>query len=322
MTDQTIIPDDEPVLVDLDPGEGKEPIVKAEPKQPAVKAKEEQPPAPEKKKDDGAARLLEQLQASEKARKEAERRANEADERAREANARVASTETDLVQNGLSAAQAELASAEQELQSAGEAADWGRMAKAQARIGRAAADIRGYERDAAMLAERKEAEAKQPKPEPRQEQQMPVDIEQAIDSMQILPAEKIWLKKHPEVMLDAARNQEVAAGYIRATREGLHRGTEEYFKFLDEFMGFAKPAPKAEDAGESEERTNVVSAPVSRESRSMANGDRQNRTQVRLSAQEREMADMMGIPYADYARGKLQMDDDKAANPEKFANRR
>ncbi|MDE2096872.1 MAG: hypothetical protein KGL39_06455 [Patescibacteria group bacterium] len=317
--DQTLIPADEPVLVELDPGEGKEPVVKPEPKKRA-KAEEPKPePQEPKKQDDGAAQLLAQLNASENARKAAERKAQEASEQLREAQARTASTEADLVQNGLTAAQAELNAAKQQLKSAGESGDWEALAEAQSKIGRAAADIRSYEREAAELAQRKESEAKRPVV-PAQQEQTSVDVVTAIDQMQILPTEKSWLKEHPEVMLDPLRNKELETAYIRATRKGLSRGTTEYFNFLNDFMGFAKAA-LSEGENEPEERNSIVSAPVSREVQSV-NGRPSSRTEVRLTPQQREMADLMGISYVEYAKGYLQMADDKAANPEKFQNRR
>lgn len=298
--DLRAIPLDQPVLVDLEP-DSQEP----------VKEKTE-PKAEPKPEDDGVNVLKEQLRALQEAnRLEREQRIaaqREADEAKREREAAVTSrakTEEEAIQSGLSAAQAEQASAKAELKSAFEAGDAERLGEAQARIGRSAADIREFERAAAAMAERKE----QAKAEPRQAHQAPQDINAIIDgNPQLLPAERDWLKQHPEAMIDASRNKELEVAYIKATRKGLSRGTPDYFKFMDAEMGYAQPDKTEDDV--------MTAAPVSRNERG-ADG-RPSSGKVNLTPEMREIAKSMGITDTEYARQVQALETARSAEPEKY----
>jgi hypothetical protein len=131
--------------------------------------------------------------------------------------------------------------------------------------------------------------------------------------MNLFPTERTWLKAHPDALMDAGRKAELDAAYVRATRQGLVRGTDAYFEFIEKDMGYTKPAK-----ADGEERTSIVSAPVSRDSRSAATGRVQS-NQITLSPAEREAARNMGVTDIAYARGKLQLQQNKAADPEKYA---
>lgn len=309
--------EDEQILVELEPDEGAKPEAAAKPE-----------PAPE----DGVKKLQEQLEAAQKAtalaeervaaeRARAQKAEQEAAQRAREAQearSQSGDAEAGMVSSALSAAQAERDSAMAAYEAAFEAGDSKKAAEAQSRLSRAEAKIVSFEATAAELADRKERQAKTTT-ETRQEQHQPADINQVIDGMNLLPTEREWLKAHPEALMDRARNAELDVAYMRATRQGLQRGTPDYFAFIEDFMGYAKK-PAAETQSEPE-RTSIVAAPVSREARSTATGERVSQTKVKLTPKQVEIAEMMGLSVEDYARGYLQMDSDKRANPEKYAIR-
>lgn len=295
------IPIDEPVLVELEPmatGAADDADDPSERIDGVTRTKE----------DTGVNVLREQLEAAQRATEasnkraaEAERRAEQAERERHEARTSQSATEADAVQSGLAAAQSEQNAAKQALKQAGESGDWEAMAEANARIGRAASDIREFERAAATLAERK--------PEPRQEPQRPVDVMAAIDSnTNLYDAEKTWLKKHPEAF--GIRNKEVEVAYGRAMDKGLRRGSAEYFDFMDDFMGYAKP--RTDDDGEA-----TVSAPVSRDNRSSATGQRTG-NQIMLSPEQRALAQTMGVSDVQYAQGVARLNKEKREQPEKF----
>lgn len=311
--DLLAIPVDEPVLVELpgaassEEGDGiVEPAdnpLKGEPK---AKAEPEQ--------DAGVTALQKQIADMQRANSERETRlARERDEARRdadEARTQAADTEADLVQNGLTSAQAEAKSARAALKSAIDAGDVDAQADAQERIGRAAADIRDFERAAATIAER-------PKPEPRRTEQ-PSDIIAVIDSMQLMPTEKAWLKEHTDALLDPGRKAELDAAYFKATRKGIVRGTPAYFQFLETEMEYTKPAARTDEGAE--ERTVVPAAPVSRESRTVS-GRQSVPTRIQLTPEQRQLARDMGITDIAYARGVQQLEAEKQRDPEKFARR-
>jgi hypothetical protein len=304
-TDEEIaaIPLDQEILVELPGG-----VIDEEQTEP------EKPSKPEKAEPDGAKVLQEQLEAAQRAQaasdaraERAEREAAEARRLATEADKRTASLEGDVITGGLAAAQAEVASAKQALQVAGEAGDYKAMADAQERIGRAAAKVLHFESGAAEIAER-------PKGEPRQEQvlQKPLDPILAVDSNpNLLPAEKEWLKAHPDAVVDGKRNNELGVAYERAIKKDLVRGTPAYFAFLEEFMGYKQP-----DTNNGE--TNV-SAPPSRNERG---GDgRPSPNRITLTPEQREIAKSMGVTDIEYARQVQAFEQARKADPEKYQGR-
>lgn len=311
--DLAAIPVDEPVLVELEPQ-----IVSAQVEDDVVIEPERQPDdaAPGAKDLQAQLEALQQASAAELERERKEKQdALKAAQDARRENeslrAQTLDTEGDLIANSLSSAQAESAAAKAAFKVAYEAGDAEKQAEAQERISRAAVQIWQAERDAAHHAERKEHDTRTPEPA------QPVSIEAAIDAdPRLMAAEKTWLKAHHDAWADPQRNQELGVAYNRAVKAGKVRGTPDYFKFIDEFMGYAQAAEPTDT-----ERTPPMTAPVSRDSRSSINGRPSNPTRVQLSPDERQMARNMGLSDAAYARGKIAMASDKSSNPEKYAAR-
>lgn len=267
--------------------------------------------------DNGAKVLQEQLEASQRAQEaeraradKAERDAAEARKAAVEANKRSTTLETDVITGGLAAAQAEVAAAKLALQNAGEAGDFKAMGDAQERIARAASKVLNYEAGAAEIAER-------PKEEPRQEQTRQVtDPMQAVDSNpNLLPAEKNWLKAHPDAIVDTKRNNELGVAYERAIKKDLVRGTPAYFAFLNEFMGYEKSGTNDDD----NQGSGNVQAPPSRQERG---GDgRPSANRITLTPEQREIAKSMGVTEIEYAKQVQAFEAAKKADPEKYGQR-
>lgn len=307
------IPLDEPVLVDL--GDDDEVVAASsdvevvQDDEPVRKKPDEEPEA-----ESVIASLKSRIEEADAARAESDKRANAESEARANAEAElaqgrshIADTEANAVAHGLFASQIQVTNAKAEIKAAFENGDATALADAQERLGRAAAEVRDYERLKTEMAQRKPAE----KVEPRQTQQQPRDVNEMIDAMQLLPAERTWLKAHPETLMDRSRNIELDAAYIKATRKGISRGTPDYFKFLETELGFSPE-------NDMNDRNPQVSAPVTRNG-SPSGGLRPN--QVRLSPQQREMASMLGLSDKEYAEGVIQMEGDKRVNPEKYARR-
>ena len=289
------IPLDQPILVEL-PGGADDPLEteKKEGKKPEIEP--------------DAKRLQEQLeaaqaaQASERARADkAEREATLRSQEADTERKRRSALEGDVISGGLAAAQSERDAAKAALVSAGEAGDWKAIAEAQSRIGRAESKILSFESGAAEIAERVETEKREP---PKS---------QAVDPMAALEArsdlyasEKTWIKEHPDAW--TSRNTELSVGYERAVKKGLVRGTDAYFDFLNEFMGYA--TPKEED------RSTSVQAPPSRNDRDSSG--RPSDGKVRLDPEEREIAKSLGVSELDYAKNKVKFEAARRADPDKY----
>lgn len=269
--------------------------------------------------DSGAKALQGQLEAMQAAQRasdaraeKAERDAAQARREAEEATQRATALEGDVITGGLSAAQAELAAAKRELVRSGESGDFEAQADAQARIGRASAQIVNLEGGAAEVAER--IEKKPPQVQQHQERQNPDPIAGIDANPNLFPAEKAWLKAHPDSVTDTKRNNELGVGYERAMKQGLTRGTPDYFAFLEDFMGYAKTSSDTNHDG-----STSVQAPVSRQERG---GDgRPTGNKIQLDPEERMLASNMGISETEYARNKQRMQADMKANPEKYGVR-
>lgn len=305
------IPGDQPVLVQL-PGFDDEPEDKgAKPDLKVVDAED----------DPGVKTLKDQLEALKTANAterqrdreqlaEANRRVEQAERDRTTALAEKADTESDAVTSGLAAAQSEQESAKQALQTAGEAGDWKAMGEAQARIARSASDIREFERAAAQLADDKK---RQPTEE-RQQPQRQMSVNEAIDgNPQLLDTERTWLKSHPEAILDPARNKELDVAYVRATREGLSRGTPQYFDYIEKFMGYKTADNQQQDDGM------TVSAPPSRNDR--GNDGKPTGGKIMLSPEERALASSMGVTDIEYAKQKQNFEAARKIEPAKYGDR-
>lgn len=301
-TDEEIshVPLDQPILVELPGGVIDEPEVK-----PAKTSKVE-PTDPDAKILQGQLEAAQAAQRADAARADkAEREVTEARRIAAEATTRNQSLEGDIITGGLAAAQAELSAAEQELERAGEAGDFKAMGKAQSRIARASAQVVNLESGAAEIAERRPAKVETVQDQTRQP---PLDINVAIDTANnLLPAEKTWLKAHPDAFMPGPRNNELSVGYERAMKQGLVRGTQPYFEYLEEFMGYAKPDNQG---------SRDVQAPPSRNDR--GNDGRPSGNTIRLTPEQREIAKSMGVSEIEYARQVQNFDRARQADPDKY----
>lgn len=315
------VPLDEPVLVELEPAATGLAADSAEDDKSGDGAA-----IIEREADDGSKALKVQLEASKEAERVANERAAAADQRARDAAAEAdrlrssgADSEKELLSTSLANAQAEEIAAQAELERAFEVGDAKLMGAAQAKIGRAAARVVNLEGAIAQFDV--DAKAEKDKPAPVEER---VDIVTAIDrDDKLMPKERDWLKEHTEVLTDPRRNRELSVGYDRALAKGFKRGSEGYFKFLDEFMGFAEAAkPGADEEDDTDnQRASIVSAPVTRDNRSSSTGRPTTPTRITLTPAEREAARNMGVSDVAYAKGKLQLAANKQADPERYAGR-
>lgn len=300
------IPLDEPVLVELEP--------------PATGAERETKGAGEEDTggdDDGSKHLQEQLAASQEAgrrereaREAAERREREAREEADRLRTSNSDNEKELLTTSLATAQGEQNAAKAKFKQAYESGDADAMAEAQQEIGRAAARVVHFE---GAIAQFDETAKEKPKADEK------VDIITAIDrDPNLQPAERDWLKDHSETLTDPRLNRKLSVAYDEALAKGFKRGSDGYFKFLDQFMGYAK-AEKVED-DDADTKGGDVAAPVSREARTTG-GRPATSTRITLTPTERELARSMGLTDVEYARGKVQLEQNKRADPAKFASR-
>jgi hypothetical protein len=260
-------------------------------------------------KDERAAR-----EAADSARASAETRAREASKAEAEARGRVQTTELDLVKNAIATVTQANDALESKYAESMAAQDWAGAAKLQRQMGDNSAKL-------AQLEAGKTHLERQPKPTAR----VPVDaVEQYISTIgPEYPRSREWLRAHPEFIRDENKNQQMIAAHQLATARGYKADTDDYFRSVEKTLDLTAAATTngagngVAHAGETDpladpsaaaatggRQTAPAAAPVSR-SGTAGNGSRSN--VVRLSADEVEVAQNMGMTVEEYARNKMAL---------------
>lgn len=223
------------------------------------------------------------------------------------------------VSNALAAAQAEAEKAQQDIENAIGENDAKAQSDAYRRLARAESNIATLERGKEELEARKKAQ-----PTEQQQQQQRVSSD-PIDNLNLPDTAKDWLRAHPQFLTDPRRNSKLQAAHWDVLDEGLDAYSPAYFERIEEVVGLKKAEPgepgernREEEIREEEQRrndknerrTSIMSAPVSRQTPA-ANGSRRT-TQIHLTREEREAADMAGISYAEYHKQKTKLNEYKA----------
>lgn len=276
-----------------------------EPEIQVVKAEEN--PEPPKKKlrnevspEDGIQELRAKLDQERQARVDAERRAQEAANREFQAKNEVQDTNLHLVTNAIDTVRREndmLTSSYAEAMGSG---DYDRASKIQRAMATNEARLLQLENGKAAM----ESQPKQAPPKPQY-----ADHVEALAS-QVTPASASWLRQHRDHLGTQKSIDRMFRAHADAIDDGIIPDTRDYFEFIETRMGINRSEPREESydamneaAKPTQRRQAPPSAPVTRSG--TAPGTRPN--VVRLSAQEREMAEMMQMTETEYARNKLAL---------------
>ena len=134
----------------------------------------------------------------------------------------------------------------------------------------------------------------------------PVDQVEAFAS-QLSPRSADWVRKHPEFVRDPRLNSKMIAAHNLAVADGIPADTDEYFRAIEETL---KVAPKAAQGDTDDDyAAKVVQRRDAAPAAAPANrGGQTNRPNVvRLTREQREMADMMGMKPEDYAKNMMAL---------------
>ena len=146
---------------------------------------------------------------------------------------------------------------------------------------------------------------------PVQRVDAPVDAVEALAS-QLSPRSAAWVRAHPEYARNPRLTQKMVAAHNLVTADGMAPDTDEYFESVERVLGVSAPPsasvaaaeePMSAAAAPAQRRSSPAAAPVSR---SGSPGNSRPNV-VRLTAQEREMAQMVGQTPEEYARNKLAL---------------
>lgn len=250
--------------------------------------------------EEGIEELKRRLEQERQGRLNAERRAQEAAQAVTQARTEVDSSNLQLVRTAINTMRQEGEFAKARYRDAMAAGDYDAASEAQEAIADARAKLLQLENGAAAMEE----QARQPvRPMPHHD-----PVEQL--ASQLSPQSAAWVRAHPEYARNPRLTQKMIAAHNLVTADGIAVDTPEYFSTVERVLG-VQAAPRQEEAADSAlsaaaapaRRSSPAAAPVSRSG--TGTGTRPN--VVRLSAEEREMAQMMGMSPEDYARNKVAL---------------
>lgn len=281
---------DDPIEIELtEEPAGEEPVVVVE--------KTEEEPENKDPVDNSLETLKEQLERERQARAEAERRANEAAQSAYQAQAEAQDSNLHLVTNAIETVNQTQSILKANYRDAMSAGDYDTAAEIQSEMSANAAKLLQLEQGKQAL----EAAPRQEAPRP-----YTADPVEALAS-QLSPRSADWVRRHPEYATDPRLYNKMLAAHNLAVADGINPDTDDYFSSIEDTLRI-RSRDEYEDATSSaakplQRRSAPPAAPVSRSG--TGTGTRPNR--VTLTAEEREMASMMGMTPEEYGRNKLAL---------------
>lgn len=275
-------------------------------KEPEIKIEEaKEAPSAEISPEDGIETLKKRFEEERLARIEAERRADAASRAANEARGQVDEGNLQLVTSAIDTLKRETDILKANLRAAMATGDYSAAADAQEAMADAKAKLLQLENGRAALQE----QAKNPRIHP---QQIPAYDPVETLASQLSPRSAAWVRAHPEFARNERLTQKMVAAHNLVTADGVQPDTDEYFETVERILGVQAPAasvaaaeaPMSAAAVPAQRRSSPAAAPVSRSGTGTGGG---SPNVVRLSADEREMAKMMGMTAEEYARNKLAL---------------
>jgi hypothetical protein len=253
--------------------------------------------------------------AEQRARQAETARAQEA-QRAQQAIAQsrgeVDQSNYDAIANALLARQNEVAILKQQKADARVRGDAATEVEIEDRLDDAKADLRTL-RDGKQDLERqfqqrqRAPQQQQPPPQP------PQHIDEVIARMPgLMPTEQEWLRRHPDAVFDQLQLQQLQAAFSATQKRNLLRGSPEYFRFIDDRLGYESDEPEYDEVDDMPNEPTrvdrpVVAAPPSRSAPGVSSREARSNSQVTLSPVEREHAKISGITEREYAQNKQRL---------------
>lgn len=244
--------------------------------------------------------LKAQLDRERQARLDAERRAHETESSLYQAKNETKSSNLHLVTNAIETVKQTNDVLKANYREAMAVGDYDAAADIQATMVENAAKLQQLEQGRKALEKTPDYEV----PEPY----MPSDPVEALAS-QLSPRSAAWVRSHPEYATDTKLYQKMLAAHNLAVTDDIEPDSDEYFEAIETTLRI-RNAPRAYDedassqaAKPTQRRSSPPAAPVSRGG--SGTGSRGN--VVRLSAEEREMASLMGMTDKEYAQNKIEL---------------
>lgn len=246
--------------------------------------------------------LRKRIEEERQARLEAEKQAREAAYVAAQARNEAEDTNLHLVTNAIGTLKQNAAILKDRYKAAMEAGDYDVVAEIQQEMANNSHRLNELERGKAAM------EAK-----PRQEPPRAPPVTDPVEALasQLSPRSAQWVRSHPEYATNPILREKMIAAHRLAVADSMAPDTDEYFNYVEGVLKIRKPEPVAaydEDATSAaakpvQRRSSPPAAPVSRS----GTGDGSRPERVRLTSEEREMAQMMNMSEKEYAEHKLAL---------------
>lgn len=295
--------EEDKLIIELEPTEKEKEIeeIKVE-KAEEAEADPEIEKKPEISAEEGIRELKFKLEEERLARLDAERRMKQAAEQANQAKNEVDDTNIRLIDNAIETVKNNQLMLKRSYAEALAKGDHDEAAEIQLQLTDVAVQKMQLEQGRVAY----ETRAKEQRNAPQVEND-PVEVL----AQQLSPRSADWVRSHPEYARNPNLYQKMIAAHNLAMADGFKADSDEYFDSIEDTLKIRsrQPAPQEESALSSaatpvKQRAAPPAAPVSR-SPTTNSGNRPN--VVRLTAAEREMADMMGMTDQEYARNKAAL---------------
>lgn len=236
--------------------------------------------------------LKRQLEAEKAGRVAAEQRLHQAAKEVHKARSDVDDTNLQLVVNAIDTVNRDIDLLKQAHTFALQSGDYARATEIQSEMSANSAKLLQLENGRQAM----ESAPRQPEPVAP-----PADPVEAF-AAQLSRRSADWVRQHPEFVRDQRLNAKMIAAHNLAVADGIPTDTDEYFEAIEQTL---KVAPKAAQTDTDDQFSAKVvrrrdaapaAAPSNRGNQSP------NTNVVRLSAAQREMAEMMGMKPEDYAK--------------------
>lgn len=255
-----------------------------------IEKKEEEPT--EVSPDEGIQAMKKRLEAAENARLEAEKRAREASDRANKANSETKDANYQLVVNAIETVKGRADAIKQAYASAMSSGDYEKAAQLQEALAVNAQQLSELKRGEKTMKE--EMEKKDKTPESPSERSSEPLVDQL--ARQVSPKSATWIRENRDVLDNERMIRRMFRAHEDAVDDGIAPDSDEYFSYIENRLGMKQ---QQEAPAASPRKAPPPPAPVSRGG--------QRPSVVRLSREQVEMAKMMGMSEADYAKNMVAL---------------
>lgn len=253
--------------------------------------------------EEGVDALRAQLEQERQGRLAAEKKAQEYSQSAYTAQAEAHDSNLHLVTNVITAVSRDNEILKSNYRDAMAVGDYDAAADIQSQMSSNAAKLLQLEQGKQVL----EKQEKPPPPQPYQS-----DPVEAIASQlsATAPRSAAWVRNHPEYARSERMFNKMMAAHQLVTADGVVPETDEYFAEIESILRINTPAkardhddPTSQAAQVTQRRTSPPAAPVTRSG--APPGERPNT--IRLTPQQVEMAEMMGMTAKEYAKNLMAL---------------